>query len=149
MFSSLFSDPLPVGSVAPDFTLPDDSGKQVSLASLTGQNVLLVFYPADNTPGCTKQLCALRDDWSNLRSRNLQVFGVNPQNAASHAGFRRKHTLPFPLLVDKGGKVTRLYNAGGFIVRRTVYLIGKDGRIKFAQRGAPSPNEIVDALGVA
>ena len=72
---------------------------------------------------------------------------MNPQNAASHAGFRQKHNLPFPLLVDKGRKVTGLYTAGGFIVRRTVYLIGKDGKIQFAQRGAPAPNKIVAALG--
>lgn len=146
MFSWLFSVPLLVGSVAPDFALLDDSGREVSLASLRGQNVLLVFYPADNTPGCTKQLCELRDNWSLLRSKNVQVFGVNPQSSTSHAGFRQKQKLPFPLLVDKGRKVTRLYNAGGLIVKRTVYLIGKDGKIKFAKRGAPSPDEVLAAL---
>lgn len=146
MLSWLFSVPLLVGSVAPDFTLQDDTGKQVSLASLRGKNVLLVFYPADNTPGCTKQLCQLRDNWSLLQSKDVQVFGVNPGSMSSHAGFREKQKLPFPLLVDRGRKVTDLYNAGGLIVKRTVYLIGKDGKIKFAKRGAPSPDEVLVAL---
>jgi len=146
MFSWLFSDPLPVGSVAPDFTLLDDAGQQVSLASLRGKNLLLVFYPADNTPGCTKQLCQLRDNWGLLQSKDVQVFGVNPQSATSHAAFRQEQKLPFPLLADKGHKVTSLYNAGGLIVKRTVYLIGKDGKIKFAKRGAPTPHEALAAI---
>src|SRR5580765_997109 len=118
MFAWLFTAPLPVGAAAPDFTLPDDSGKPISLASLRGLDVLLVFYPADNTPGCTKQLCQLRDDRVRLRTRNVQVFGVNPQSAHSHAGFRAKHRLPFNLLVDKGRRVAKLYNAGGLWIRR-------------------------------
>lgn len=146
MFAFLFSVPLLVGSVAPDFTVLDDAGHKVSLASLRGRNVLLVFYPRDNTPGCTKQLCQLRDNWDLLRAKNVEVFGVNPQSAESHAGFRQKQKLPFPLLVDKGQKVTKLYQAGGFIIKRTVYLIGKDGKIRFAQRGAPTPAEILAAL---
>ena len=64
MFSWLFSDPLPVGAVAPDFTLQDDAGKQLTLSKLLGRSVVLVFYPGDDTPGCTKQLCQFRDDWS-------------------------------------------------------------------------------------
>jgi peroxiredoxin Q/BCP len=121
-------------------------GNPVSLDSLRGRHVLLVFYPADNTPGCTKQLCQLRDHWDLLQSENIHVFGVNPQSAASHAGFRRKQRLPFPLLVDKGRNVTRLYNAGGLLIRRTVYLIGPDGTIRFAQRGMPSPQTILAGL---
>ena len=145
MLAWLFSVPLLVGSIAPDFALTDDAGHQVSLASLRGKYVLLVFYPRDNTPGCTAQLCQLRDNWDRVRSKNVQVFGVNPGSADSHAGFRRKHELPFPLLVDKGQKVASLYGASGLVVKRTVYLIGKDGTILFAKRGAPSPDEVLAA----
>jgi peroxiredoxin Q/BCP len=146
MFAWLFSDPLPVGSVAPDFTLPDDSGHAVSLASLHGKNVLLVFYPGDDTPGCTRQLCQMRDNWDRLRAAGVQVFGVNPQSAQSHTSFRKKFNLPFPLLIDKGQKVGELYHANGLIVKRTVYLIAQDGRIRFGKRGMPSPDEVLASL---
>jgi thioredoxin-dependent peroxiredoxin len=146
MFAWLFSVPLLVGALAPNFTLSDDAGHTVSLESLRGKNVLLVFYPRDNTPGCTRQLCQLRDNWEKLRSKGVQVFGVNPQSADSHAGFREKQKLPFPLLVDKGQQVAALYHANGLVLKRTVYLIGADGKIRFAQRGAPSPDEILATL---
>ena len=146
MLSWLFSDPLTVGSVAPDFTLMDDAGRQVSLASLRGSNVLLVFYPRDQTSVCTEQLCQLRDNWDRLQSSGVHVFGVNPQSAESHSAFRKKQKLPFPLLVDEGQKVARLYHASGIAPKRTVYLIGQDGRIVFAQRGMPSPDQVLAAL---
>src|SRR5579872_2766584 len=111
MFSWLFSDPLPAGAVAPDFSLPDQFGHEVKLSTLRGHNVVLVFYPGDDTPGCTKQLCQLRDDWSSVRAAGVEVFGVNPQNARSHVKFREKYHLPFPLLVDPGQKVAALYHA--------------------------------------
>ena len=146
MFGWLFSDPLPVGSMAPDFTVADDTGQNVSLASLRGKNVVLVFYPGDNTPGCTKQLCQMRDNWDRLKAKNVQVYGVNPQTASSHAGFRQKQKLPFPLLVDNGQGVAKMYHASGPFVKRTVYLIDVDGKIRLARRGAPSPNEVLAAL---
>src|SRR5438874_1312113 len=142
MLEWLFSAPLPVGAAAPDFNLPDDTGAMVSLSSMRGLDVLLVFYPADNTPGCTKQLCQLRDDRVRLKTKNVQVFGINPQNAHSHAGFRTKHRLPFPLLVDSNRRVAKLYHSGGLWIRRTVYLIGKDGKVLFSRRGMPWPDEI-------
>jgi len=145
MFGRFFSDPLPEGATAPDFTLPDDAGNEVRLSALRGRNVVLVFYPGDDTPGCTRQLCQLRDSWDGARARGVEVFGVNPQSANSHAGFRRQYKLPFPLLVDKGRKVASLYNANGIIVKRTVYLIGPDGVIRFARRGMPSPSEVLAA----
>ena len=82
MLDWLFSDPLPVGTTAPDFTLPDDQGNPVSLKSLRGKNVVLVFYPRDETPVCTRQLCEFRDRWADVQSKNTVVFGVNPQDAA-------------------------------------------------------------------
>jgi peroxiredoxin Q/BCP len=145
MLSWLFSDPLSAGTPAPDFTLSDDSGHSVTLSKLRGKNVVLVFYPGDDTPGCTKQLCQFRDDWAEARQRGVEVFGVNPQSAQKHQKFRNKFSFPFPLLVDQGQKVAALYKANGLIVKRTVYLIGPDGQIRFARRGMPNPTEVLAA----
>jgi thioredoxin-dependent peroxiredoxin len=143
MLGWLFSDPLPPGSAAPDFSLPDDSGHTVSLPALRGQSVVLVFYPGDDTPGCTRQLCEFRDSWQTVQSRGVAVFGISPQSAASHGKFRDKFQFLFPLLVDRGQKVAALYHAKGLIVKRTVYLIGPDGIIRFARRGKPAPPEVL------
>ena len=145
MLSWLFSDPLPVGAEAPDFSLADDSGRTVTLSALRGRYVVLVFYPGDDTPGCTKQLCQFRDEWSEAKARGVEVYGVNPQSAGKHAGFRKKFKLPFPLLVDAGQKMAQAYSAHGLIVKRTVYLIGRDGKILFSRRGMPSPAEVLAA----
>ncbi|HUP05029.1 MAG TPA: peroxiredoxin [Bryobacteraceae bacterium] len=147
MFSWLFAKPLPPGSAAPDFSLRDDAGREVTLSGLRGRWVALVFYPGDDTPGCTKQLCEFRDHWSAVQARGIQVFGVNPQDARSHTRFREKFGFPFPLLVDRGRKVAALYHAGGPIVRRTVYLIGPDGNIRLARRGMPKPAELIELAG--
>jgi len=143
MFSWLWSDPLPAGTKAPDFSLPDESGRVVRLAELRGRNVVLVFYPGDDTSVCTKQLCQFRDDWKEAQTRNVQVFGVNPQGAEKHHAFRQKFSFPFPLLVDSGQKVGELYHTNGLIVKRTVYLIGPDGVVRFGQRGVPAPHEVL------
>jgi peroxiredoxin Q/BCP len=143
MFSWLFSDPLPAGTQAPDFSLPDESGHLVHLSALRGRSVILVFYPGDDTPGCTKPLCGFRDGWAEARARGVEVFGVNPQSALKHQKFREKFHFPFPLLVDEGQKVAALYHASGLIVKRTVYLIGPDGIIRFARRGMPAPREVL------
>jgi peroxiredoxin Q/BCP len=88
----------------------------------------------------------LRDNWDSLKSKNVLVFGVNPQSADSHTRFRQKQKLPFPLLVDRGRKVAAMYHANGLFVKRTVYLIGTDGKIRLGKRGAPAPAEIMAAL---
>lgn len=140
----IFSHPLPVGSAAPGFTLPDQDGNAVSLASLKGRNVVLVFYPADDTSVCTKQLCEFRDRWPLAQQKNTLVFGVNPGKA--HAKFRDKYQFPFPLLLDRGQKIGAAYRAKGFVVpKRTVYLIGPDGAIRYARRGKPEPEEVLAA----
>jgi thioredoxin-dependent peroxiredoxin len=141
------SEPLAIGTPAPDFSLSDESGRVVTLSALKGKNVVLVFYPGDDTPGCTRQLCEFRDRWDVLHDRGIEVFGVNPQSAAAHARFRAKFQFPFPLLVDKSRQVAKLYEANGLIVKRTVYLIGPDGVIRFARRGMPKPSEIMKAAG--
>jgi peroxiredoxin Q/BCP len=143
MFSWLWSDPLPAGCAAPDFSLPDESGRPVGLAGLRGRNVVLVFYPGDDTPGCTTQLCQFRDEWKEAQARGVEIFGVNPQNARKHGEFRRKYGFPFPILVDRGQKVGAMYRTKGLIVKRTVYLIGPDGVIRFSRRGMPPPHEVL------
>lgn len=143
MLSWLFSDPLPVGSKAPAFSLPDETGAMVRLEDLRGKNVVLVWYPGDDTRTCTTQLCEFRDQWSAVKSKDAVVYGVNPWSSDSHTKFRTKFKFPFPLLVDKGQKVGALYHTNGLIVKRTVYLIGKDGTIRYAKRGKPSVEEVL------
>lgn len=145
MLEWLFSDPLPVGSPAPGFTLPDEQGNLVSLENLRGRNVVLVWYPGDDTPVCRAQLCEFRDRWEQLQALGIAVYGVNPAGESSHRRFRDKYQFPFPLLVDRGQKVGRLYRTSGLFVRRTVYLIGKDGRIRYAKRGKPPVEELLRA----
>jgi thioredoxin-dependent peroxiredoxin len=141
MLSALLSDPLPVGTPAPDFTLLDDTGQTVTLSKLRGRDVVLVFYPGDDTPGWTKQLCQFRESWT---PNGAAIFGINGQSAEKHAAFRKKYGFPFPLLIDKGGAVAKLYHADAVVmVKRTVYRIGPDGVIRFAQRGMPDPREVL------
>ena len=105
MLDWLLSDPLAVGARAPDFSLPDQDGNLVTLATLRGHNIVLIFYPGDETTVCRRQLCEFRDRWPMAQRKNALVFGVNPQSAGSHAKFRDKRQFPFPLLVDRGQKV--------------------------------------------
>jgi peroxiredoxin Q/BCP len=145
MWRGWFSKPLKPGTAAPEFALPDETGRVVQLSELRGRSVVLIFYPGDETPGCRAQLCEFRDKWAAAESEGVLVFGVNPQSAASHARFRRRHRFPFPLLVDRGQEAARRYHADGPIVRRTVYVIGPDGRIRYARRGRPAVEEVLAA----
>ena len=148
MLDWLFSDPLAAGTVAPDFSAVDEQGTRVTLASLRGKNVVLVFYPADDTSVCTKQLCEFRDHWAAVKAANTVVFGVNPGGGRTHDKFRNKFKLPFPLLVDEGQAIAKRYNSyGGFAPKRTVYLIGPDGKIRYSRRGKPEPAEVLAAAG--
>jgi peroxiredoxin Q/BCP len=146
MLNWLFSPPLPVGTPAPDFSVPDQDGSRITLSALRGKNVILVFYPADDTSVCTKQVCEFRDCWGDVQNRNATVFGVNPARSETHRKFRDKFNIPFPLLVDEGQKIAKLYQAEGwFVPKRTVYLIGPDGNIRYVRRGKPSPEEVLAA----
>jgi peroxiredoxin Q/BCP len=118
----------------------------VTLSALRGKNVILVFYPADDTSVCTEQLCEFRDHWPGVQARNAVVFGVNPARSRAHQKFREKCKFPFPLLIDEGQKIAKLYQADGwFVPRRTVYLIGPDGNVRYARRGKPSPDDVLAA----
>lgn len=122
------------GTQAPDFDLEDQDGKRHTLKSLLKDGpLILYFYPADFTPGCTKEACSFRDLQKDLVAARLRVVGVSPQDAASHQRFAAKHGLNFPLLADPGKKAVKAYDVDGplgFGVRRGTYLIGADGRIK-------------------
>lgn len=143
----LFSKPLAVGSAAPPFVCPDEQGNPVSLKQHLGAIVLLVFYPGDGTPTCTRQLCAVGDRWEIIQGRGIKVLGVNPRSARSHRRFRAKQGFPFPLLVDRGQRVAALYQAKGIWTRRTVYLIDDAGIIRFAERGNPTVEQVLSVLG--
>jgi peroxiredoxin Q/BCP len=146
---SLFSKPLAAGTPAPPFICPDEEGNVFILNQQRGKFVVLVFYPRDETPGCTEQLCELRDHWETIRAREAIVVGINPGGATSHRAFRGRHKLPFPLLVDDSRRVARLYRSAGLLVRRTVYLIDPKGVIRFSVRGKPSIEELMAALDAA
>jgi thioredoxin-dependent peroxiredoxin len=127
---------LKAGDRAPNFTLPDQDGRKVSLAQLLEDGpVVLYFYPADFTPGCTKEACTIRDMHDEIAAAGMRVVGVAPQDAASHARFRDKHRLPFTLLADPGKAVIKTYGVDGPLgigVRRATFLVGADGLIKDA-----------------
>jgi peroxiredoxin Q/BCP len=124
------------GQPAPDFTLTDDHGAPVHLADLRGHRVVLYFYPKDDTPGCTRQACAIRDGWGDLEATGARLFGVSPDSVESHARFRDKFHLPFPLLADPDRTALVGYGfwgerANGSIgVIRSTVLISEDGTVE-------------------
>ncbi|MEB3308496.1 MAG: thioredoxin-dependent thiol peroxidase [Cyanobacteriota bacterium] len=91
---------LQIGAPAPDFTLPDQNGESVTLSELKGQRVVIYFYPKDDTPGCTKEACNFRDQWSAFEQRGIRVLGISKDGASSHSKFISKYSLPFTLLTD-------------------------------------------------
>ena len=127
---------LAVGARAPEFTLPDQDGRDTSLTSLLNHGPLvLFFYPADFTPGCTREVCMLRDLHSELVTRGLTVAGISPQGAQSHRSFQAKHNLPFTLLSDPDKAVIRMYEVMGPLgigVRRATFLVDPSRHIRDA-----------------
>jgi peroxiredoxin Q/BCP len=147
------------GKAAPAFALPDADGKTVSLADFRGRNVVLYFYPKDDTPGCTKEACGFRDAWKTIQKANTVVLGVSADGAASHQKFRDKYKLPFPLLTDADRKVMTAYGAYGEkvmygkkvmgVIRSTVW-IGPDGKVRRhwarVSDAAAHPEQVLAAL---
>lgn len=124
------------GSSAPPFTLPDQDGTPVTLSGLLqGGPLILYFYPADFTPGCTREACSIRDLHDQILATGLRVVGVSPQSPDSHRQFRERYALPFPLLSDADKAVIKAYDVNGplgFGVRRATFLIGTEGKIEAA-----------------
>jgi peroxiredoxin Q/BCP len=121
-----------IGAHAPDFNLPNASGEMVSLASFKGSWVVLYFYPKDDTPGCTKEACSFRDDLHKLEKLGAKVIGVSVDDGKSHAEFAKKYSLPFPLLSDNDGAISRQYGAlSDFLAmkmaKRYTFLIDVNG----------------------
>ena len=127
---------LKTGTKAPDFSLSDENGEQRTLSEfLANGPLILYFYPADFTPGCTKEACSIRDLHDDIIKSGLQIIGVSPPSAESHTRFRETHKLPFPLMADEDKTVIKAYDVNGPLgigVRRATFLIDADGVIQDA-----------------
>jgi len=147
------------GKAAPKFTLEDANGKKVSLEDFAGKNVILYFYPKDDTPGCTKEACGFRDSWKDIQKANAIVLGVSADGGESHQKFISKYKLPFPLLSDPDRKTMKTYGAYGDkmmygkktvgVIRSTVW-IGPDGKVRKhwarVADAAKHPDQVLAAL---
>jgi len=148
-----------VGKKAPAFRLADADGRPVALADFAGRDLVLYFYPRDDTPGCTKEACGFRDAWKQIQKLGAVVVGVSPDSSATHQKFASKYKLPFPLLSDPDKKVMQKYGAFGEktmygkkvtgVIRSTVW-IGPDGKVKQhwsrVAKAEAHPAQVLDAL---
>lgn len=151
--------PIEEGKAAPAFTLQDAAGNKVALKDLRGHNVIVYFYPRDNTPGCTKEACGFRDLWQDIQKQDAVVLGVSPDSATSHQKFTTQYQLPFTLLCDPDKKVMEKYGAWGEkmmygkktvgVIRSTVW-IGPNGKVKKhwkrVAKAADHPAKVLEAL---
>lgn len=149
---------LKIGTQAPQFTLKDQEGKEISLSSYLGKKVVLYFYPRDNTPGCTRQACAFRDLYKGFLDKNIQVIGISRDSVESHKKFAEKYQLPFIILADKDLEVIKAYDVWqekktcgkvSMGVVRTTYIIDENGVIQNAQEKVKpdtNPQEILNML---
>jgi peroxiredoxin Q/BCP len=147
------------GKKAPEFTLDDQDGKKVSLSEFKGKDVLVYFYPKDDTPGCTKEACGFRDFWKDLQKAGVVVLGISPDDGESHRDFIRKYKLPFTLLSDPDRKMMKEWGAYGEkmmygkktvgIIRSSVW-IGTDGVVKKHWKkvadAAKHPEQVLETL---
>lgn len=147
------------GKAAPAFTLKDNAGNKVALKDFKGQNVIVYFYPKDDTPGCTKEACGFKDLWKDIKKTGAVVFGISPDDEESHTKFIKKYKLPFTLLCDPDKKVMTKYNAFGEkmmygkkvtgVIRSTVW-IGENGKVKKHWKRVPKaadhPAKVLEAL---
>ena len=145
------------GGIAPDFELEADGGNTVRLSDLRGKQVVVYFYPKDDTPGCTTQACGIRDAWGEFQRTGAVVLGISPDDVASHDKFKEKYSLPFTLLVDEGHKVADAYGVWGEKkymgktyegITRSTFVIGEDGTVKKAMRRVKAATHADDVLAV-
>ncbi len=127
------------GDIAPDFTSKDQNGKEIKLSDYKGQKVVLYFYPKDDTPGCTKQACSLRDGFPKLKKNNITVLGVSTDDEKSHQKFIAKYDLPFTLIADTDKEIVEKYGVWGeknmygrkyMGTNRSTFLIDEDGKLQ-------------------
>ena len=143
------------GKPAPDFELQSDSGETVKLSDLRGKPVVLYFYPKDDTPGCTRQACGIRDAWGEFQRAGAEVFGISADDQASHERFKSKYELPFTLLADQEHKLGEPYGVGQEGKRsyeRSTFVIDADGNVaRIMRRVNPDSHadEVLAALGTA
>ncbi len=151
--------PIEEGKAAPAFTLQDAAGNKVALKNLRGRNVIVYFYPRDNTPGCTKEACGFRDLWRDIQKQDAVVLGISPDSATSHQKFATQYQLPFTLLCDPDKKVMEKYGAWGEkmmygkktvgVIRSTVW-IGPNSKVKKhwkrVAKAADHPAKVLEAL---
>ena len=149
---------LEIGTKAPDFTLKDKDGKEVSLYDFLGKKVVLYFYPKDNTPGCTRQACAFAETYEEFKSKNFEVIGISKDSVASHVKFAEKYSLPFVLLSDPERKAIEAYGVWqekkmcgkvSMGVVRTTFIIDESGNIaEIMPKVKPDTNaqEILDKI---
>lgn len=150
--------PIESGQMAPEFTLPDAGGETHSLADYRGKPLVLYFYPKDDTPGCTKEACNFRDDYSAFTGQDVNLVGVSPDDPKSHRKFADKYDLPFSLLADDGHQVCELYGVWGeksmfgkkfHGVLRTTFLIdaqGKIAKVFYPVQVTSHSKEVLEAL---
>ncbi len=146
-----------IGDTAPDFTLKDAGGNDWTLSDQRGKMVVLMFYPGDNTPVCTKQMCSVRDHWSEYQATGAVVVGISMDSAESHGGFAEKFKLPFTLLSDDNGEVTGKYDVKSWLPGRSaraVMVIDKEGKIAYRKVEAvslfrPKDDDVLEAIRLA
>jgi thioredoxin-dependent peroxiredoxin len=143
------------GDPAPEFTLVSDSGEEVTLSSLRGRPVVLYFYPKDDTPGCTRQACGIRDAWGEFQRAGAEVFGVSADSQASHERFKSKYSLPFTLLADPEHKLGEPYGVaqeGKNSYERSTFVIDAEGNVaKIMRRVSPDrhADDVLEVLAAA
>jgi peroxiredoxin Q/BCP len=143
--------PLSVGTPAPDFTVQDTQGQTVSLSNFRGKTVVLYFYPKDDTPGCTKEACSFRDNYSAYQDKDIVVLGVSADSVSSHQKFTNKFNLPFPLLADTDGQIIQAYGVAkeGYdrpVATRVTFVIDPQGIITQVHTKIDTANHAQDIL---
>ncbi|SKB11893.1 Alkyl hydroperoxide reductase/ Thiol specific antioxidant/ Malallergen [Planktothrix sp. PCC 11201] len=139
--------PLSVGTDAPAFTVKDTNGNTVSLSDFPGKTVVLYFYPKDDTPGCTKQACSFRDNYTEYEGKDIVVLGVSTDDESSHQQFTKKYSLPFPLLADTDKAITIAYDVdGGGYAKRVTYVIDANGKIIHVDAAVKTETHAQDIL---
>ncbi|YAI82898.1 MAG: peroxiredoxin [cyanobacterium endosymbiont of Rhopalodia sterrenbergii] len=138
---------LSVGTIAPDFTTTNDEGTTVSLSDFKGKVIVMYFYPKDDTPGCTKEAQSFRDNYNQYQGKEIVIFGVSMDNQVSHQKFKEKYSLPFQLLVDDDGEITKSYDVdGGGYSKRVTYIIDAEGKINHVDEKVRTDSHAQDIL---